>query len=247
MPPTTRTALAAGLGVFLLTILVFHPHAGGGPAASPLESGVLLIPPGDPRTESIVLLDVSAAYLPGRVSSVVAGQGEVGQPLDAPFAKFDPVLMVDPSKSDIGKLSDRLPLEAAKAVAASPAEAIPLAQWEALTTFGMKSLRSSGITGRSAFFEVYAMNGGLKPIIYGKLTHPGVNFSKINIKKQANAPLLSNIEVILGLDSMGKHGSGSLLRSSGDPVLDEAVLQWSAGVDWARQLPPGSYRLTVGP
>lgn len=247
MPPITRTALVSGLAVFLLTLLVFHPHAGGDPAATPLTSGVVLIPPGDPRTESLVLLDGSVAYLPGRISSAGAGQGEVGRPLDAPFAKFDPILLVDPGKYDVSKLNDRLPLESPKASVPTPTEALPLSQWEPYTTFGVKSLKASNLGSRGGFFEVYPISGAKKPIIYGTITHPDVKFPKIDAQNTKKSLLSSNIELILGVDSMGVHGPGALVRSSGDAALDAGVLRWATGVDWARQLPPGSYRLTVGP
>ena len=75
LPPLTRTALLCGLVVFLLTLVVFRPGAGGEAPAQPLSNGVRLVAPGDARTESVVLLDTSAVYFPGKSSLGGAGRG----------------------------------------------------------------------------------------------------------------------------------------------------------------------------
>lgn len=247
MPSITRTALASGLVVFLLTILVFHPQAGGEKPATPLPAPVLLIPPGDTRMESLVLLDSSVAYLPARLPRARVGQGEAGQPMEAPFAPFSPTLLVDPGKYDVIQMNDRLPLEAAKASVPTPFQAIPLSRWEPYATLGMKTLKNLEIPPRTPFYEIYPISGSVKPILNGKINHQGVIFREINEKPSNNSLVDGKIEIHLGVDSMGLCAPGAMIKSSGDADLDRAVLRWVSGVDWARQLPPGYYRLRVGP
>ena len=243
IPPLTRTALLSGLGLFLLTLLVFKPGAGGNDPAQPLTNGVRLVAPGDARTESVVLLDTSAVYFPSKPAMGGAGRSEVGQPEDAPFAKSAPVLQFDPSRP-LGKEST---LQVPRRETPPPAKAIPLAEVAPFTTFGTRSFSGEGITARAAFFEVYPVSGSSKPIISGNINHFN---SKNGIKDDLiskNAPFKSIYEVILSVDSFGKAPLGSEVRLSGTKALDEAIRRWASGTDWAGQLPPGAYRLIVGP
>ncbi len=243
IPPLTRTALLCGLGLFLLALLVFKPGAGGNAPAQPLTNGVRLVAPGDARTESVVLLDTSAVYFPSKSALGGAGRAEVGQPEDAPFAKSAPVLQFDPARP-IGKEST---LQVPRQETPSPAKAIPLAEAAPFTTFGTQSFSGQGLPARVAFFEIYQMGGGPKPIISGKITH-------FNDKKGTkenfivkNAPFTSVFEAILSVDSFGKAPLGSEVRLSGSKALDEAIRRWASSTDWSGQLPPGAYRLIVGP
>ena len=243
IPPLTRTALLSGLGLFLLTLLVFKPGAGGNDPAQPLTNGVRLVAPGDARTESVVLLDTSAVYFPSKPAMGGAGRSEVGQPEDAPFAKSAPVLQFDPSRP-LGKEST---LQVPRRETPPPAKAIPLAEAAPFTTFGTRSYSGEGITARAAFFEVYPVSGSSKPIISGNINHFN---SKNGIKDDLiskNAPFKSIYEVILSVDSFGKAPLGSEVRLSGTKALDEDIRRWASGADWAGQLPPGAYRLIVGP
>jgi hypothetical protein len=243
IPPLTRTALLCGLGLFLLTLLVFKPGAGGNDPAQPLMNGVRLVAPGDARTESVVLLDTSAVYFPSKPASGGAGRSEVGQPEDAPFAKSAPVLQFDPSRP-LGKEST---LQVPRWDSPSPSKAISLAEAAPFTTFGAQSYSGQGLTSRAAFFEIYQLGGGINPIISGKITHfNGKNGLKDDLISK-NAPFKSVFEVILSVDSFGKVPLGSEMRLSGSKDLDEAIRRWASGTDWAGQLPPGAYRLIVGP
>ena len=243
IPPLTRTALLCGLGVFLLALLVFKPGAGGNAPAQPLVNGVRLVPPGDARTESVVLLDTSAVYFPGKSSLGGVGYSEVGQPEDAPFAKTAPVLQFDPAKP-LGKDST---LQVPRQSAPAADKAVPLGVGDPFATFASGGFKGEGIAPRAAFFEIYQLGGLSKPVISGNLAHfvvkNGLN-GEFNIK---NNPFGSMFEVILSVDSFGKAPMGGVLRLSGSPALDEAILGWAKGVDWSRQLPPGAYRLVVGP
>lgn len=243
IPPLTRTALLCGLGLFLLTLLLFKPGAGGKDPAQPLTNGVRLVAPGDARTESVVLLDTSAVYFPSRSAVGGAGRSEVGQPEDAPFAKSAPVLQFDPSRP-LGKEST---LQVPRRPPLAPTKAVPLAEAAPFTTFGTHSFSGKGLTARTAFFEVYHVSGGIKPVIIGNINHfndkKGIKDEIISNK----APFTSVYEVILSVDSFGKAPLGSEVRLSGSKALDEAIRRWASGTDWAGQLPPGAYRLIVGP
>jgi hypothetical protein len=243
IPPLTRTALFAGLGLFLLTLLVFKPGAGGNNPAQPLINGVRLVAPGDAQTESVVLLDTSAVYFPSKSALSGVGRSEVGQPEDAPFAKSTPVLQFDPSRP-LGKEST---LQVPRREAPVPAKAVPLSEAAPFTTFGTRTLKGEGLSARAAFFEVYPLSGSKNPTLSGKITH----FNDKNGVKDdlilKNHPFKSFFEVVLSVDSMGKAPLGGEVRHSGSPPLDEAIRRWASGTDWVGQLPPGAYRLIVGP
>ncbi len=243
IPPLTRTALLCGLGLFLLTLLVFKPGAGGNDAAQPLTNGVRLVAPGDARTESVVLLDTSAVYFPSKSALGGAGRSEVGQPEDAPFAKSVPVLQFDPSRP-LGKEST---LQVPRRESPSPVKAIPLAETAPFTTFGTQRISGEGLPARAAFFEIYQVGGGTKPIISGNITHFNDKKGIKNDYLVKSAPFKSVFEAILSVDSFGKAPLGSEVRLSGSKALDEAIRRWVSSTDWSGQLPPGAYRLIVGP
>ncbi len=243
LPPLTRTALLSGLAVFVGAVVLFSPGAGGRPAARPLTNGVRLVSSGDARTESVVLLDSSAVYFPTPSRTVKGGRGEVGQPEDSPFAAFPPILQFDPAKPPV---KDSL-LEIPKPAIPGAALAIPLSAQEPLTTFGSEGFRDLKIEPRAAFFEVFPLQGGLKSIINGKITHFDAKIGGKSVDFSKNAPLMGNFEVVLSVDSLGRAPLGAVLRYSGSKPLDEAVLRWAASMDWSKRLPPGVYRLIVGP
>ena len=243
IPPLTRTALLSGLGLFLFTLLFFKPGAGGDNPAQPVGNGVRLVVPGDARTESVVLLDTSAVYFPSKLGSGGVGRSVVGQPEDAPFAKFHPVLQFDPSRP-IGKEST---LQVPRRETPTPARAVPLAEVDPFTTFGTRSYSGEGIPARVAFFEIYPISGGSSPIFSGKIPHFSDKNGVNNDFLSKNAPFKSIYEVILSVDSFGKAPLGSEVRLSGTKSLDEAIRRWASGTDWTGQLPPGAYRLIVGP
>jgi hypothetical protein len=243
LPPLTRTALLCGLIAFVGALVFFSPGAGGRPAAQPLTQGVRLVPPGDVRTESVVLLDSSAVYLPAPARSAKAGRGVVGQPEDAPFAASSPILQFDPAKP-LGKDSM---LQVPRQAIPGAAQAIPLTAQEPLTTFGSQGFRDVKLEPRAAFFEIYPVQGGYKPLINGKITHldQKTNTNEVNFSK--NTPLVGSFEVILSVDSLGQAPLGAILRHTGSKTLDEAVQRWATSIEWGQRLPPGVYRLVVGP
>lgn len=243
LPPLTRTALLCGFSAFVGALVFFSPGAGGRPAARPLAQGIRLVPPGDVRTESVVLLDSSAVYLPAPSKSAKSGRGEVGQPEDTPFAKATPILQFDPAKP----LGEDSTLQVPRQTIPAAAQAIPLAAQEPLTTFGSKGFRDLKIEPRVAFFEVFSMEGGYKSLINGKIAHFDDKNKTSEVSFDKNAPLGGNFEVILSVDSLGQAPLGAVLRHSGSKALDDAVRRWAGTIPWGQRLPPGVYRLVVGP
>lgn len=241
LPPLTRLAVLCGFGIFFIGLLVFKPVAGGAPAALALTSGAQLLPNGSALAEIQSLLDPSVVYLPASSAKPANSLLEDFQPEDAPLAGFDPILRFTP-----GKVPD-LTLEAAKAVAVSPTLAVPLSAWDPYTTLGRAKLTQDTITPRGLYFEVFPLSAVGKSVIKGKvgnITIKDVSSGAINAK---NPPQESHLEMIIGIDSMGLQSPGVVIRSSGNPGVDAAIRAWSAQVDWAKRLPPGSYRLNVGP
>lgn len=243
LPPLTRTALLCGLTAFVGALVFFSPGAGGHPAARPLTQGVRLVPPGDVRTESVVLLDSSAVYLPAPSKVAKSGRGEIGQPEDTPFAKATPILQFDPAKPP----SEDSTLQVPRQAIPSAAQAIPLAAQEPLTTFGSKGFRDIKIEPRVAFFEVFPMEGGYKSLINGKIAHFDDKNKNSEVSFDKNSPTGGNFEVILSVDSLGQAPLGAVLRHSGSKALDDAVRRWAGSIPWGQRLPPGVYRLVVGP
>lgn len=243
LPPLTRTALTSGFTAFLAALVFFSPGAGGRPPARPLTQGVRLVPPDDARTESVVLLDSSVVFLPTPSKPAKGGRGVVGQPEDAPFASFGPILQFDPAKP-LGKDS---PLQVPSQVVPAAIEAIPLSSQDPLVTFGSKGYRWAPLGLRAAFFEVIPLQGGDKSIISGKIPHFDSR-NKFNYDNLGEInPLAGNFEIILSVDTLGRAPLGAVIGRTGSPSLDEAIRQWADAVPWGQRLPPGVYRLIVGP
>jgi hypothetical protein len=241
LPPATRFAVLCGFGVFVVGLLIFKPVSGGAPAAKPLTAGAVLLPPGNALAESQALLDPSAAYLPaGSPKSPLAAVDEV-QVEDSPLPGFDPILRFAP-----GKPVD-LTLESEKPVAVAPYVAIPLNQWEPFTTLGSANLTQGAIAPRGLYYDVSDVGGAKKSILKGKISNISLKNEKNGDKIDKFTPLPSIVELIIGVDSMGLQAPAKIIRSSGNSAIDAAVVSWSTQVPWAKRLPPGSYRLTVGP
>ena len=233
----------SGLTIFVLTLLIFRPSAGGDAPASRLTGGVRLVPPGDARTENVILLDPSAVYFPSCPSNLGSAQTELGQPEDAPFPKIAPILQFDPSKA-LGRDST---LQVPRQVAPTAARAIPIDQTDPFTTFGSLGLKANLVTPRVGYFNITSLSGSDKPYFFGNITQNDIKNYGNNQFLSVSAPFSSVYELILGVDSMGKASFGAILHSSGDKDLDRAILAWAGRMDWVHRLPPGSYRLRVGP
>ncbi len=243
LPPLTRTALLCGFSAFVGALVFFSPGAGGRPAARPLTHGVRLVPPGDVRTESVVLLDSSAVYLPAPSKAAKSARGEVGQPEDAPFTKAAPILQFDPAKP----LGEDSTLQVPRQTIPAAAQAIPLAAQDPFATFGSKGFRDLQIEPRAAFFEILPIEGGYKSIINGKITHSDLKNNTLINSFDKKSPTDGIYEVILSVDELGQAPLGAVLRHSGTKDWDDAIRRWAGTIPWGQRLPPGVYRLVVGP
>ena len=242
VPPLTRTALIAGLAVFLAALVLVRPTDGGLPKAEPLRGGVRWVAADHAPTEGVLLLDPSVAYLPGRLINPVDLRPAGPRPSEeTPFARLDRRLGHDPQKTAAA------PIKLADPSSPSPANSSSLAAAEPFTTFGRANLTQSGASPRVGVFEVYPVSGAKKPSITGILPH-FESFSSNNKKNNNNlAPLWGSYEAIVGVDSLGQAGLPAMSRSSGDAGVDQALGRWAASVPWARHLAPGTYRLVVSP
>jgi len=243
LPPLTRTALLSAFCVFVLALLLFAPGATPQPSAQPLTSTVRLVPAGDVRTESVILLDSSAVYIPQRAKAEGVGQGRFGQPEDAPFERPSPVLQFDPARPLSLGSGLQIPVQNIPA----PAQAIPLASQDPFATFGMRSFRDAAIDSRAGFYELYPQGGASKPIINGKIAHFYELNSKNNITTPTSLVFEGNFECLLTVDTLGKAPLGAILRRTGSSDLDATIIRWATGVPWGQKLAPGQYRLIVGP
>lgn len=241
LPPATRFAVLCGFGVFFVGLLVFKPVSGGAPAAKPLTSGAVLLSPGNALAETQTLLDPSAAYLPAGASKSPVAVAEDIQVEDSPLSGFDPILRFAP-----GKQVD-LTLESEKPVAVAPYAAIPLQQWDPFNTLGSANLTQGKIPPRRLYYEVSDASGAKKTILKGNIGDIIIKNDKSGVKNDKDPPLLSPLELIIGIDSLGVQAPAMIVRSSGNAGVDAAVVSWSTQVPWAKRLPPGAYRLTVGP
>ena len=242
VPPLTRTALIAGLAVFLAALVLVRPTDGGLPPAEPLRGGVRWVAPDHAPTEGVLLLDPSVAYLPGRLINPVDLPSAGPRPSEeTPFPRLNRQLAHDPQKTT------EPPLKLVDPSYPAPAGASRLASGEPFVTFGRANLPQSGLPPRVGVFEVYPIGGASKPSISGILPHlEGLNIK--NSDKNVNkSPLWDSYEAIIGVDSLGQAGRPAVTRSSGDEEVDRALGRWAAGVPWARHLVPGSYRLVVSP
>lgn len=243
LPPLTRTALLAAALVSVLAVVLFEPQAGSAPPALALQHGVRLVPPGDSRTESVVLLDTSAVYFPSKSSLGGAGQGRIGQPEDTPFSPPTAMLQLNPSKQAESDSSLQVPRQTVP----QAVTAIPLTATEPLTTFGGKGYTGSGMEPRLAYFKVIPVSGSNKAILSGNITQ----FSdKKDLKpnlNHINHPFITEFIAILGVDSFGKGPIGAIQQSSGSPALDDSIRRWAGQIDWGGRLPSGVYLLSVGP
>ena len=242
LPPLTRTALAAGLGVFLAALALVRPTDGGQPAVEPLRGGVRWVGKGDGFAEGAVLLDPSEAYMPGKLVSLPEVAFFGPKPTEeAPFPRLDRRLLNDPLKGEV------LPMRIGEPTSPSIALSVPLAQADPLVTFGRANLTQSSLPSRAGSFEVHALGGVGNPYISGILPHFESNKSIKSTKESNKAPFFGIYEATIGVDSLGLQGLPCMVKSSGDQGVDQAISRWAAGVPWVKHLPPGSYRLTVVP
>ncbi len=242
VPPITRRATIAVGILFFISLIIFKPQAKVYPRAQTLAHPVQLLPTGSALAENESLLDSSIIYLPPATTERrVASSSESLKVEDAPLPGFGPQFRFSPTRPL------DLPLETEKTQAPSAHQAIPLKDTQPFASMGSANLSQNSMEPRVGLYEVYPISGANKPILSGKLPNK-IRFSELNPTKNSKlAPLNQNLELLIGLDSMGMQSQGRLLRSSGDIEVDNAVKEWSSSMDWGHLLAPGFYRLVIGP
>lgn len=241
VPPVTRTAMIVTGLAFISALIFFKPQAGGNPPAPTLTVTTELLTPSSSLAESQGLMDASTIYLPVAKSAPVREAKDTIQPEDAPLPGFAPILRFSP-----GKPVD-LPLEVEKPAALAPQLATPLPLTEPFKSFGSANLAQGAIAPRGVYFEVYTISGSKNYILNGNIDEKSYFKYFSGIKNDKNAPLWAFLELRIGIDTMGQQASPMVVKSSGYVLVDAAVRNWAAEVEWARRLPPGAYRLVVGP
>ncbi|NBX01803.1 hypothetical protein EBR11_04655 [bacterium] len=241
VPPLTRTALILAAVIFLFGILLFKPQSGGQPSLVKTSPRVRMLSSGDPLVESQTLLDPSVVYIPHSKLRVVQSVISPVQSEDAPLAGFNPILRFSP-----GKPVD-LSLESPKPVAPEAHLAVSLSESKPFTSFGSTDLSQNALKPRGLLYEIYPLSGAKNPILKGNISLVIDEKQKKSSKSWDKAPLWSPIELLIGIDSMGMQAPARIIKSSGDSEVDLAVREWTAEVNWVRLLPPGSYRLVLGP
>ena len=242
VPPITRRATIAVGILFFISLIVFKPQAKVYPRAHSVAQPVQLLPAGSALAENESLLDSSIIYLPPATTQrrVVSSSDSI-QVEDAPLPGFGPQFRFSPTRPL------DLPLETEKSQAPSAYQAIPLKDTQPFASMGSANLSQSLIEPRVGLYEVYPVSGAQKPILSGKMPQKIKFIDKNSTKNDKNAPLSANLELLIGLDSMGMQSQPRLLQSSGDIEVDNAVKEWSSSMDWGRLLAPGFYRLVIGP
>ena len=241
VPPVTRTAMIVTGIAFILALIFFKPQAGGNSPAPALKVAVELLPPGSSLAESQGLMDSSTIYLPVAKATPATTIKESIQPEDAPLPGFEPILKFSP-----GKPID-LPLEVEKPTAASPQLVTPLPLTEPFKSYGSANLTQTSMGPRGIYYEVYILGGAKNYKLNGNLDEKSYKKYFSSIKSDKTAPLWSSLEIRIGIDTMGQQAAPMVVKSSGYSMVDEAIRNWAAEVEWARRLPPGAYRLIVGP
>jgi len=242
VPPITRRATITVGVLFLISLIVFKPQVKVHPRAQSLTQSVQLLPAGSALAESETLLDSSIIYLPpARTESRIKTSSETIQVEDAPLPGFGPQFRFNPERPL------DLPLESGKPQAPHAHQAIPLNDTQPFASIGTANLSQNSMEPRGGLYEVYPVSGATKPILVGKITQKSLILDNNPTKNSKNSRFSPKIELLIALDSMGMQSPVRLLQSSGDTGVDNAVKEWSLSMDWAHLLPPGFYRLVIGP
>lgn len=242
VPPITRRATLVVGVLFFISLIIFKPQAKVYPRAQSLVYPVQLLPAGSALAENESLLDSSIIYLPPATTERrKTSSSESIQVEDAPLPGFGPQFRFSPTRPL------DLPLETEKPQAPNAYQAIPLKDTQPFASMGSANLSQNSMEPRSGLYEVYPVSGANKPILSGKMPSKIKLLDKNPTKNDKLSTISSNLELLIGLDSMGMQSEARLLRSSGDAQVDNAVKEWSSSMDWGRLLAPGFYRLVIGP
>lgn len=226
-----RLAWVALLGLAALLALARPRVAPVAPAVPDPAPAIRVLEEGSPWQDRARLADPAFLVTP---PVRLANRGpETSAPEATPFPPFPP----DLRSSREGSLQLPLLSSAASSLPA-PADLPPLAQ--PLETLGERVPRALP-PARPPMLRASASLGGLvieRPIegdeIYKYINNNGLSKSTL--------PALG-----LAIDAFGIQGSPILLAGTGDAEADRALLAWAGRQPWAAWLPPGAYRVEIGP
>lgn len=236
IPLPARLLGGSGLALLAAAWILLDPGHTPRPRLQPVSPAALLLDWQSPWVERAELADPASLFL--RSPTDLADLPVTAQPEATPFLAFGPDLRAQPGQ----------PL-ATRTLAPSPSTQTPidlLLQPESLPfrTLGQKPALAPPLP-RRALAEVVSDSG--ETMFSQEITEGSVE-KKIHKAFSDNILSIRNCpEFRLAIDAFGQQAKPFLLLSSGDSALDQASLEWAAGQDWRRHLPPGSYRLRVGP
>jgi len=215
---------------------VLDPGHRAAPRLIPAPPETLLLPPRSPWVERAELADPANLFL--RAPSRLADVPVTAQPEATPFLAYGPDLRTQP-----GQPLGALPTTP-KASSQTPTALLLKPDSYPLRTLGQVA-HATPPTPRRPTCEVISDSGEVVFRLEITDDSPAGSIHKI----LSISSLTSNkpAEFRMGIDAFGLQAKPFLTVSSGDPSLDQAALGWAVSQPWARRLPPGSYRLRVGP
>lgn len=236
IPLPARLLAWAGAALLAGAWILLDPGHTSQPRLQPQPPRVLMLDARSPWVDRAELTDPASLFL-----RPPADLGEVpvtAQPEATPFLAFGPDLRAQPGQPLVPRPTPSAPSSESPIGLLLNSEALPL------RTLG-RAPASSPPTQRKPLVEVISDSGEtLFTLEVGQDSQ-----GKILFKSLENNVLKINFcpEFRLGIDAFGQQARPFMTLSSGDAALDQAALAWVSEQDWRRHLPPGSYRLRLGP
>lgn len=236
VPASARLAAAAGLLALFLAWFVFEPGHQAQPRILPAPPHTLALPSNSPWVDRAQLADPASLYLQGPPGS--APMPILAQPEATPFLAYGPDLRSQPGQP----LS--LTSKSAPSPNPDPLSVLLESDSQPLLTLGQKSPGPLP-SPRDPLCEVVSDQGEIlraipiKDMPLREKIHKMLSNNILSVK--------SPVELRLGIDTYGLQSPPFLTLSSGHDPLDQAFILWASNQPWAQGLPPGSYRLRLGP
>jgi len=236
VPAPARLAAATGLLSLLLAWVAFDPGHQANPRILPAPPHALALPPDSPWVDRAQLADPASLFLQGPPGS--SPMPILAQPEATPFLAYGPDLRSQPGQP----LSLGNPLSRPSTL--DPVAVLLEPESQPLVTLGQKSPGALP-SPRDPLCEVLSDQGEIVRSI--PIKEASVR-SKIHKMLSNNVLSVKNpVELRLGIDNFGLQAPPFLTLSSGHDPLDQTFVLWASNQPWAQGLPPGSYRLRLGP
>lgn len=236
VPLVPRLLAWSTLSLLLGAWVVLDPGHQASPRLLPASPDTLLLPPRSPWVERAELADPASLFL--RSPSPLAEVPVTAQPEATPFLAYGPDLRTQPGQP-LSTLPAASPLSAPQ-----PLSILLKPEPYPFRTLGQVS-KPSPPPPRPPTSEVFSDSGELMMSVAITGTTQAKEIHKALSKNGINYSYAT--EFRFGIDAFGLQARPFLTRSSSDAAFDQAALEWVIVQPWASQLPPGSYRLRVGP